>query len=111
MEGVGNMPGHRMNHTNSKSSTIEVDKSESAKPKLSINSKNIPNNHCGHRRGYTGWGANIAGSDDLFYLFMFNFVVTLQLSTDQGMAYVNMSSSQYVKKEEKEKLKRENESR
>lgn len=104
------MPGHRMNHTNSKSSTIEVDKSESAKPKLSINSKNIPNNHCGHRRGYTGWGANIAGSDDLFYLFMFNFVVILQLLTDQEMVQVNKSSSQYEKKEQMQ-IERDKESR
>jgi len=52
---------------------------------LNINIKNIPNHHCGHRCGYTGWRANIAGSDNLFYLFMFSFLIILQLVTDQEM--------------------------
>lgn len=79
------MPGHKNELHKIKEQYYQGGREQSTKPKLNINSNNIPNNHCGHRRGYTGWGANIAGSDDLFYLFMFNFVVTLQLSTDQGM--------------------------
>jgi hypothetical protein len=71
------MPGHRINYINSKRQYYW--KKEA---KLNVNSKNIPNHHCGHRCSYTGWCANIAGSDNLFYLFMFNFVIILQLVPD-----------------------------
>jgi hypothetical protein len=44
-------------------------------------------------RGYTGWNAKIAGSDNLFYLFVFIFVIILQLLKEQKMHIVQISKT------------------
>ena len=80
------MPGRRINYRNSKGGSIQLNWIVAKKEaNWNINIKNIPNHHCGHRCGYTGWHANIAGSGNLFYLFMFSFLIILQLVTDQEM--------------------------